>query len=142
MQRRGGAGAVTDVPHHNHVVGYRVRFGYGGPGSEKFLEGGVLVQQPRTMRDLLTKGGLFVERPHNPGVGLFDFAPFAGQDRAAFAVGFIVAQVAELAGPVNLGRDQIEAGFGVSLAAVNRRFFASLDQGQHIANQVLFVKSS
>ena len=58
--------------------------------------------------------------------------PAGANQLAPLSVHHVVAQVAELARPVDLGRDQVQPGVGMRLAEIDIGLLAALDQGQHV----------
>jgi len=113
-----------------------------GAGSVEALESGVFVEEPGGVLDLDAEVGFLAESAEDTAVGGFDGAALAGEDGAAFAVHAVVAEVAELAGAVDFGGEEFDAGRGGGAggAAVDVGLFAAFDEIEDIGDEVLLVE--
>ncbi len=94
------------------------------------------------MREHGAEARLVANRAHLAIVLRLHCLPLAVHQLAPFAVHLVIAQVAECARPVNLGRDQPVACLGHSFAQVDIRLLAPLYNRQHVLNDRAFGKGA
>jgi len=103
------------------------------------LERGILVRQPGDVLHLLA-----LARAHPDGeqrAAVTDRLPARSKHLPTLAVERIVAQVAKLARPVDLRRDEAaNRCVCARLAAVDGRLLAALDLAQHVRDELLLVE--